>query len=292
MGSDIYRGRFAPSPTGRLHAGSLVAALGSYLRARHFQGEWLVRMEDIDSFREEKGAASDILKTLEAHRLYWDGEVVYQTDRHAFYEQALSQLDQRGVLYRCICTRKGLKQTARMGEYGVVYPGTCRASDHHADQRHAIRIVTDDHLMCFDDLRHGKCSQRLESEIGDFIIKRSDGVYSYQLAVVVDDYKQGITEIVRGDDLLSNTVRQIYLQQLLNYPDVQYFHLPLVVNELGDKLSKQTFAPVLDNAEVTANLLYSLSFLGFDTSHINPKDCNAEDLLEWALTHIEQSILL
>jgi glutamyl-Q tRNA(Asp) synthetase len=241
--------------------GSLVAALGSYLRAKSRQGQWLVRMEDIDPLREVKGAADNILLTLEAHGLHWDGELVYQSQRQELYQHALSQLIADGQVYACTCTRKALKKVARFGDYGMIYPTICRSLDHPYEGRYAIRVRTHDNKLCFNDLRLGQYCQQLESELGDFIIKRSDGYFAYQLAVVIDDQEQGITEVCRGEDLLDNTVRQIHLQNLLNYRQPEYYHLPMVTNKSGQKLSKQTHAPAIKVQQASLNLIEALSFL-------------------------------
>jgi len=258
-----YIGRFAPSPTGPLHLGSLVAAVGSWLRARQMGGQWLVRMEDLDPPREMPGAADDILRTLEAHALEWDSDVLYQHDRDEAYRQALDRLIASGHAYCCHCSRKAIAAAGKRGPYGLIYPGTCRhgASD-ATDKPPAWRVITHDKPIGFDDLRRGHYSQRLESEVGDFVVKRADGYWAYQLAVVVDDAFQGITEVVRGEDLLDNTPRQIHLQRLLGLPTPGYLHLPLVTNEHGQKLSKQTFAKPLDPQRAAANLLDALRHLG------------------------------
>ena len=284
----MYRGRFAPSPTGPLHLGSLVAAVGSYLRARQHQGQWLLRMEDLDPLREVAGAADNILHTLEAHGLFWDGEAVYQSQRHEYYQDALQTLINKKLAYACRCTRKALKQTAKTGEFGIIYPGTCRSLNHPFTGRHAMRLKTHNHLLCFNDGRLGEHCQRLESEVGDFIIKRSDGYFAYQLAVVVDDYLQGISEVVRGEDLLDNTQRQIYLQQLLGYTKPDYYHLPMVTNDQGQKLSKQTHAPALINTEASKNLIQALQLL--KKVDIKPeleelRSEKPEHILNWAVNH-------
>lgn len=257
----MYIGRFAPSPTGPLHMGSLVAAVGSYLRAKQQGGQWLLRMEDLDPLREVPGAADSILRTLEAHGLYWDQSVVYQSKRTDYYHDAFQILMANHDLYACRCTRKALKQTARVGQCGIIYPGNCRHRNYAFTGRHAVRIKTDNTLICFYDKCFGKQCQRLADEVGDFIIKRSDGYFSYQLAVVVDDHLQRITEVVRGEDLLNNTQRQIYLHQRLGYAQPGYLHLPLVTNEAGQKLSKQTHAPALVDTEASFNLVQALTLL-------------------------------
>ncbi len=275
MLKSTHTGRFAPSPTGQLHMGSLVAAVGSYLRAKKQQGRWLVRMEDLDPLREVPGVADDILQTLEAHGLCWDGEVVYQSQRHELYTTALNQLIDASQVYTCTCTRKELRRTAKRGQYGIIYPATCRNSKHSFELSKAIRVRTNKDLICFNDKYLGQQCQNLEDELGDFIIKRSDGYFAYQLAVVVDDEVQGITEVVRGEDLLSNTQRQIYLQRLLGYAEPDYCHLPMVTNQQGQKLSKQTHAPALQKNTASANLIQALEFLSvYNSSEQN--DCENE----------------
>lgn len=286
-----YRGRFAPSPTGSLHMGSLVAAVGSYLRAKQQQGTWLVRMEDIDTLREQQGSADSILRSLEAHGLYWDETVVYQSQRHAHYQQALDDLLQRKLAYPCSCSRKFLLRTARRGEFGMIYPNTCRtAYVPPVDRAPAIRVLTDKTTRCFNDKLRGSYCQQVEDEVGDFIIKRSDGLFAYQLVVVIDDHLQGITEVVRGADLLSATPRQLYLQSLFAYHQPDYMHLPLMLNEQQQKLSKQTFAQALDNTNASKNLITVLHFLGFPASALLEHE-TTERLLQWASLHYNDSFL-
>ena len=242
----VYRGRFAPSPTGPLHFGSLVAAVGSYLDARSRGGEWLVRIEDLDPPREIPGAASMILQTLENFELYWDGSVLYQSQRNAAYADAIDQLQSRRQLFPCACSRKEIADSAIAGPEGPIYPGTCRQGMDNPRQPHALRVRAEDRNLNFSDLLQGYIEQNLARDIGDFVVRRADGIHAYQLAVVVDDAQQGITHVVRGSDLLLSTTRQIYLQELLGYPTPEYLHLPIVVNSAGEKLSKQTYAEPLD----------------------------------------------
>lgn len=256
-----YIGRFAPSPTGPLHFGSLVAAVGSYLEAKTHGGHWLVRMEDLDPPREQPGAADLILRTLEAYGFEWDGPVLYQSRRGEAYEAALERLRQDGLLYPCSCSRKEIADSAMQGIEGPVYPGTCRNGLHGKPAR-AWRVRTTTQETAFDDAIQGRQSQMLERNIGDFVLKRADGFYAYQLAVVVDDAEQGITHVVRGADLLDSTPRQIWLQQLLGLPTPQYMHLPIATNAAGEKLSKQTLAPPLDLTDPVPALWQALAFLG------------------------------
>lgn len=258
-----YRGRFAPSPTGPLHFGSLIAALGSYLQARHGGGEWLVRVEDLDPPREMAGATKLILSTLEHYGFEWDGEVWYQSRRHAVYLEVLDQLARNGLSYRCGCSRKQVAERQnQLGLPASVYPGSCRLQQASPHVQHAIRINTEGQQVAFVDGIQGPIVEDVEHEVGDFVLRRADGFFAYQLAVVVDDAAQGVTEIVRGSDLLDSTARQIVLQRLLGYPTPAYHHLPIVVNKLGQKLSKQTFAPALPADNPLPALWLALHFLG------------------------------
>lgn len=285
-----YCGRFAPSPTGPLHIGSLIAAVGSYLEARTHDGVWRLRMEDLDPPREMPGAADQILRTLETYGFEWDGDVVYQSQRTSWYEDALAQLRQRGLLYPCGCTRKEIGDSAIQGIEGPVYPGTCRHGLAEGKSPRAWRIRVDDCAISFDDALQGRISQHLSQDIGDFVLKRADGYYAYQLAVVVDDAAQGITHVVRGADLLDSTPRQIFLQQALGVPTPHYTHLPVAANRQGEKLSKQTLAPPLDLANPVPALWQALEFLGQQP----PSELSSEALptlwswakAHWALTRV------
>jgi len=258
-----YRGRFAPSPTGPLHFGSLIAAIGSYLQARKQGGSWLVRMEDLDPPREVSGASDAILRTLEHYGFEWDGPVRYQSTRHEVYLDALEQLQDAGLSYRCNCSRKQITEKAHQLELPPgVYSGSCRHARVSKHQQHAIRLLCPTGETRFNDEIQGPISQRLESEVGDFVLRRADGLFAYQLAVVVDDADQGISEVVRGSDLLDNTPRQIALQQALGITTPGYLHLPVVLNTQGQKLSKQTLAPALDDKNPLPALWYGLKFLG------------------------------
>lgn len=264
-----YRGRFAPSPTGPLHFGSLAAAFGSYLDAKHHRGTWLIRMEDLDTPRCVAGAAKDILRTLEVYGLHSDEPVIYQSQRAAAYEAALLQLKESGAAYPCCCTRKEIADSAVQGIEGLVYPGTCRSSMTHHRSIPAWRVRADHPSLPlqgggnveFNDALQGHLSQNLETEIGDFVVKRADGLFAYQLAVVVDDSAQGITHVVRGADLLNSTPRQIHLQHLLSLNTPAYMHLPVAVNAAGEKLSKQTLAAPVDVSQPVVTLLRVLDFL-------------------------------
>jgi glutamyl-Q tRNA(Asp) synthetase len=256
-----YRGRFAPSPTGPLHFGSLLAAMASYADALAHGGTWLVRMEDLDPPREVPGAAGDILDTLRNYGFAWEDEVWFQSTRSACYEAALARLDASGLLYACCCTRRDLV-LAPLGAGGErVYPGTCREAMLPFAPHYAWRVRVPDTLIRFRDLLRGEQTQQLAHEAGDFIVRRADGLVAYQLAVVVDDALQGITHVVRGSDLLSSTARQIWLQQVLQLPAVEYLHIPVAINAAGEKLSKQTRAQPLPRSGVATVLRDAWRFL-------------------------------
>lgn len=280
-----YRGRFAPSPTGPLHFGSLIAAVGSYLDARHQHGEWLVRIEDLDPPREVPGASRMILTTLEKYGFEWDGEVLFQSHRHDIYLEVLDMLQREGLTYRCGCSRKQIAERSR--ESGLppgVYPGTCRTRQVPHRQQHAIRLLTEGQQVKFEDAQQGARVQDIEREVGDFVLRRADGLFAYQLAVVVDDALQDITHIVRGSDLLDSTPRQIALQRLLGYTTPEYRHLPVAVNADGQKLSKQTFAPALDNDDPLPALWQALQFLGQQPPD-ELREATIGDFWYWAIAH-------
>ena len=256
-----YRGRFAPSPTGPLHFGSLVAAVASYLEAKSRGGEWLVRIEDVDTPRSVAGATEEILATLTACGMQHDGEIVYQSARNELYEAALNQLRERGLAYPCACSRREIADSALRGIDGPVYPGTCRDGLAGKPPR-AWRVDTRGARIAFDDAVQGRIEQDIEREIGDFVLLRADGLYAYQLAVVIDDADEGITDVVRGADLLDSTPRQIFLQQTLDLPTPRYLHVPVAVNAQGEKLSKQTLAQAVDCAHPLPALMAALHFLG------------------------------
>ncbi len=261
-GLAAYRGRFAPSPTGPLHFGSLVALLGSYLDARSANGQWHVRMEDIDQPRVVIGAADDILRTIDKMGIGWDGPVWLQSHREQHYHEALDRLRSLGMVYPCGCSRQEIADSGLSGVDGPVYPGTCRNGLPPGRKARSERLRTNNEQIKFNDLIQGGTCQRLASEIGDFVVRRADGLFAYQLAVVVDDAAQEITHIVRGCDLLLSTPRQIHLQKLLKLTFPHYLHLPVAVNENGLKLSKQTGAPPLDQNNLLPQLITALDFLG------------------------------
>ncbi len=281
----MYTGRFAPSPTGLLHIGSLLTAVASYADARSNGGKWLVRMEDLDPPREMAGAASHILHTLEAFGFEWDGEVAYQSRRYALYEETLCRLKTTGLVYPCHCSRKDWQAGARRGADGFVYNGRCR----HPGQRPALqgkqpawRIRVPDRVIGFSDGIVGGYAQNLARDIGDFVLLRADGYWAYQLAVVADDAEQGVTHIVRGQDLLVSTPRQIYLQQCLGVPTPQYAHLPLLTNAQGQKWSKQTLAPALDLNRREQLLRQVFRYLNLPEA---PEADRPAELLGWAVAH-------
>jgi glutamyl-Q tRNA(Asp) synthetase len=241
-----YRGRFAPSPTGPLHFGSLVAAMASWCDARASEGDWLVRIEDVDQTRSRPGAGDSILSTLEAYGFEWDGPVVRQSERGALYASALDDLVHRGMVFACACTRKELELAAPGKSGERVYPGTCRHGTPAGREGRAMRVAVSDETVRFQDRLQGLQEQLLARDVGDFVLKRADGLFAYQLAVVVDDSVQGITDVVRGADLLTSTPRQIWLQRQLGYETPSYLHHPVALDARGSKLSKQTGANALD----------------------------------------------
>ncbi|MDE2139102.1 MAG: tRNA glutamyl-Q(34) synthetase GluQRS [Gammaproteobacteria bacterium] len=260
--SPPYTGRFAPSPTGPLHFGSLVAALGGYLDARAHGGRWLLRIEDLDPPREQIGAADVILRSLDIHGLHWDGPVLHQHTRLAAYESAVANLSAEGWAYTCACSRREIADSGLRGLEGPVYPGTCRQGPPPGKSARALRIrVPGDETLYFEDCLQGPVRQDLAREIGDFVIRRADGCFAYQLAVVLDDAFQGVSRVVRGVDLLLSTPRQMWLQRRLGLPTPSYMHLPVAVTAAGEKLSKQTGARPLDNERPSLNLFRALEFL-------------------------------
>ncbi len=271
--SQDYVGRFAPSPTGPLHFGSLIAAIGSYLEAKRHQGEWLLRIEDLDPPRTVPGASDQILHTLEQHQLHWDRTILYQSQQNKHYQQAIDQLQKEDAIFGCRCSRSQLKAAA-------IYPGECHnlalSLEHHA-----IRLRGDDTIIHFEDQWQGPQQWQLRDEIGDFIIQRADRLFSYQLAVVIDDQQQGVTHVIRGSDLLDSTPKQIFLQQQLGYRTPHYGHLPIATTAEGQKLSKQNLAAPLNPENATDNLAAALQFLG----HAPPPIDHLEALWEWAYIH-------
>ncbi|ENW25978.1 glutamyl-Q tRNA(Asp) synthetase [Acinetobacter lwoffii NCTC 5866 = CIP 64.10 = NIPH 512] len=248
-----YVGRFAPSPTGPLHFGSLITAVASYCDAKANHGKWLVRIEDTDIPRIYPGSEEHILRAMDAFQLEPDAEIIFQKDRLDIYEDVIQQLRQQGLVYACQCTRKMLGSNH-------IYQDTCRDLG-LAFEHQAIRLKVEDVEICFEDRLQGRHCSELKKDLGDFVLKRRDGIINYQLAVVVDDYLQGMTHVVRGADLLDNTERQIYLGQLLGYPRLNYMHLPLAMNDQGQKLSKQNLAQALDLSQAPQLLKQALNAL-------------------------------
>ncbi|MDP6967906.1 MAG: tRNA glutamyl-Q(34) synthetase GluQRS [Gammaproteobacteria bacterium] len=250
-----YVGRFAPTPSGPLHFGSLVAALASYLDARAQRGQWLVRIEDIDPPRCQTGASDHILRTLEQFGLHWDGDICYQSQQDQHYRDALEQLQQQGLLYYCTCSRSQLQ-----GQ--TVYPGHCRDHPKAAHQAGAWRIKAPAEELGFNDLIMPPYKENLAHQVGDFILRRKDGLFAYQLAVVVDDARQGITHVIRGADLYQQTPRQVFLQGCLGLPTLTYGHIPLIVNQAGQKLSKQNLATAITSGQAPQLISQALQRLG------------------------------
>jgi glutamyl-Q tRNA(Asp) synthetase len=271
-----YVGRFAPSPTGTLHFGSLLAALASFLDARAHQGRWLMRMEDLDPSREPAGAAQQILETLDAFALHWDGEVIYQSDRLSQYHTTLSFLNDQNLTYGCDCSRQRIR-----GNQGV-YDNVCRNRACPPIDDFAIRLRLPDINIQFEDKIQGMYQQNLPSQCGDVVLRRRDGLIAYQLAVVVDDAWQGVTDVVRGYDLIDSTPRQIALQHILGYQTPRYAHIPVACNTLGQKLSKQHFAKALEPSNSRVYLREALRFLGQDLSGSPPSE-TPQSLLQRAI---------
>jgi glutamyl-Q tRNA(Asp) synthetase len=278
-----YIGRFAPTPSGHLHFGSLVAALASYLDARSVGGRWLMRMEDLDPPREEPGAQAAILKALESYGFEWDGEMVRQSDRHDAYAEVLNRLFNHGLAYACTCSRKTL------APYHGIYPGLCRNAGHDTKDA-AIRLRVPELEYHFIDRVQGEYRQHLGRDVGDFVIRRRDGLYAYQLAVVLDDAWQGITDVVRGADLLDSTPRQLYLQELLGLPQPRYLHIPLITQPDGHKLGKSYRSPPLTEDQATPLLLRALRALGHnpgaELAYATPRE-----VLNWGIAHWDAGLI-
>ncbi|MBS1186080.1 MAG: putative glutamyl-tRNA synthetase-related protein [Burkholderiaceae bacterium] len=279
-----YRGRFAPSPTGPLHFGSLVAAVGSYLEAQVHHGEWLVRIEDVDITRCRPAYEHAILRTLDCHGFRFDARVMRQSGRTATYQKALNRLFHDATVFGCACTRKEIGDSTLGADGAPVYPGTCRAGLPPDREARAWRIRVGEAVIAFDDGVQGRVEQNLATEAGDFVLLRADGLFAYQLAVVVDDAEQEITHVVRGADLLDSTPRQIFLQQGLGVPTPQYVHLPVAVNAAGEKLSKQTMAAPLDDEKPVPALWRALDFLG-QSPPAALEQASLHEFWEWATIH-------
>lgn len=280
-----YVGRFAPSPTGPLHFGSLISAIASYCDAKTHQGKWLVRIEDTDIPRIYPGSEAHILACIDAFGFQPDGEILFQRDRLDLYENVLEQLKAQNLVYACQCTRKMLGSNA-------IYSGTCRNLN-LPFQNQAIRVKVKDQLICFDDRLQGIQCSNLAHDLGDFVLKRRDGIINYQLAVVVDDYLHGITHVVRGADLLDNTQRQIWLGDLLGYPRLHYLHLPLAMNAQGQKLSKQNMAAALDLSKASQYIQQALAALHQPAVDLDTPDRMLKQAVaQWQLNHIPRQTRL
>ena len=280
----MYRGRFAPSPTGPLHFGSLIAAVASYLDAKAHHGRWLLRIEDLDTPRTVAGASDAILNSLEAFGFEWDENVVYQSRRTELYEKYLDTLKDEDLVYPCSCSRKEIADSAIQGIDGVIYPGTCRNGLTKNKPTIAWRVKTYPETISFEDAVQGYVAHNMAQDIGDFVLKRADGLFAYQLATVVDDAEQRISHVVRGADLLDSTPRQIYLQRLFALPTPKYLHVPVASNAAGEKLSKQTLAEAIDPYHANTQLWNALDFLGQNP----PRDLLSNslgDLWSWAISH-------
>ncbi len=289
MSTEQVVGRFAPSPTGPLHFGSLIAAVGSYCLARRNGGKWLLRMEDLDPPRVVPGAADEILSALDNLELHWDGEVVWQSQRTEAYAEAVEKLRQRGLVFDCACSRKEILLSApHPGENGPIYPGTCRTGLRPGRKPRALRIEVNKEQVCFSDGVFGPLQQILSEAVGDFVLRRADGLFAYQLAVVVDDEAAGINQVVRGADLLSSTPRQIFLHACLGNPVPEYVHLPLAMEEEGKKISKRHGPVQLDYDHNAAELIArSLRFLG-QTVPGSLQGAPPKELLAWAIQNFDQ----
>ncbi|MHA3097523.1 tRNA glutamyl-Q(34) synthetase GluQRS [Acinetobacter brisouii] len=280
-----YVGRFAPSPTGPLHFGSLLTAVASYCDAKSQNGTWLVRIEDTDIPRIYPGSETHIMQCLDAFAFEPDADIIFQKDRLDLYQDVLNQLQQQDLVYACQCTRKMLGSNA-------IYAGTCRKLKLPFDNQ-AIRVKVSDQLICFDDRLQGQHCSNLAHDLGDFVLKRRDGIINYQLAVVVDDYLQGMTHVVRGADLLDNTERQIWLGQLLGYPRLSYMHLPLAMNAQGQKLSKQNLAQALDPTQAPQLLQQAIAALHQLPVELDcPARMLAQAVAQWDVSRIPRTTQL
>lgn len=290
-------GRFAPSPTGALHTGSLAAAVGSYLVAKRAGGRWLLRLDDLDAQRQVPGMADDIMRTLELFGLLWDGEVTFQSRNLDRYRHFFAMLQKTGVVYPCGCSRKDIARSAsapHLEDDCIVYPGTCRGGMKAGSAVRSWRVRVPEEEICFTDQRCGCQCQKLPAVCGDFVLRRGDGEFAYQLAVVVDDYLTGVSQVVRGEDLLASTPRQIYLQRLLGFPQPVYCHLPLVVGPDGSKLSKRDnlISHQLGNVNGREQglLLAALRFLGQNPPpELAGYPCSA--ILQWGAAHFNPLLL-
>ena len=281
-----YRGRFAPSPTGPLHFGSLIAAVGSYLQAKHQNGKWLVRIDDIDPPREQKGAVDNILTTLEGFGFEWDENVLFQSSRHLQYQEAVEHLIEQQLAYPCSCSRTSILKKTGQSKGEIIYPGFCRNGPLSVNekQEYSYRLRCNNDNIHFDDAVQGKQNFNLEKLSGDFILQRRDSYFSYHLASGIDDAEQNITEVVRGTDLLKSTPHQIHVQHMLGISSPEYCHLPIAVNNQGQKLSKQNQAKAINTQDSIILLFKTLKFLG-QMPPIELLDGEQDDIWRWAKTH-------
>ncbi|VAW95295.1 Glutamyl-Q tRNA(Asp) synthetase [hydrothermal vent metagenome] len=286
MTANSYTGRFAPSPTGPLHFGSLVTATASYFQAKSKKGKWLVRIEDIDKEREQQGASTLILNALEAHHFFWDDDIVYQSNRQEYYQDAIQKLNKLNITYRCQCSRKSIQQYLEKHKLHnsnsalTIYPGICRNKNIHIKQSHTLRLLVHDQEITFTDTIQGKQVSHTKYH-GDFILQKRDGSVTYQLAVAIDDVQQNITEVVRGFDLIDSSSKQILIQSLLNHPIPKYCHLPIIGTNDGTKLSKHNGAKPLENHLASSQLWKALSYLK-QYPPLELKSANIQELHNWA----------
>lgn len=283
-----YRGRFAPSPSGPLHLGSLYTAVASYLQARSQNGTWLVRIDDLDPFRCQTKYSQQILTTLDQYGLHWDESIMYQRQRQPAYRHALEQLKKLGLIYACGCSRRMLA-SRQLDQSPLIYDGYC-LKHLPEKQHHSLRLKLPINTLCINDRVQGVYQQNLQHEVGDFVIYRQDQVYAYHIAVAVDDAEQGITEIVRGSDLFFSTPRQVLLQQLLNLKTPQYAHIPVILDNQGFKLSKQTYADEVSTDAVEETLIRVLNYL-----NLKPPEQlsfgSKHEILNWAVKHWKLSLI-
>ncbi len=279
-----YRGRFAPTPSGPLHFGSLIAAVGSYLEAKRHSGQWWLRIDDIDPPRVQPGAIDSILRCLERYGFGWDGPVIYQSQRRDAYHAVLLRLRQLGVIFPCACSRSEIFGVALNGTEGPVYPGTCRVGMQPGSRARALRLRVCDESLELEDEIQGIQRRALERDLGDVVLYRADTVFSFHLASTVDDAEFGMTHIVRGADLLESSIRQTYLQRLLDYRVPHYAHLPVAASAAGEKLSKQTHAQELSMTDPQLPLVRALQFLG-QTPPEELVSYRVEDIWQWAIAH-------
>ncbi len=288
----MYIGRFAPTPSGPLHMGSLVTAIASYCEAKSHDGKWLLRMEDLDTPRVVEGAADNILTTLEAFGFEWDDEILYQSQRFDAYQEVIQNWIDERLLFACDCSRKSLAgQNLHYGPLGIIYPGHCRLKELDMRQGYSLRLnLQQAGAISFNDKLYGNFELNLSTQVGDIVIKRIDGIYAYHLAVVVDDAYQQVNHIVRGSDLLEVTALHLYLNRLLKLNDARYMHLPLIKNPDGKKLSKQTGARAINVTQAGEQIVSALEFLGQKPDKKLAQE-TPQDILKVALAHWDPSLI-